>query len=316
MKLLLSSSSFSSSSSSKSFDTRIYNSKNDTAGCLAGILRRILCSGTLPTHPSDHITEETNSVELNLKAQERIPTPGTPGLVARLMGLESLPDIGSDWAQSRRKNLVSRSRSMNSVDGLSGFGDPKLHRRVKSTTSFRHMPEFLELEDEEFFILSFEKKEIRSKEVKCELGCGELNQRRKKKGERVENGKERRKVVSDLNREALQRKRRSSFDKRSDNNKIGNNNSGNVCKDSTVKRHVVSNQVAPSHGLKRSLNKKKKKKTNSQDVKRVEHDHSTSEDSSPVSVLDCGQFLVDPEVPVSGNYNTTLYIVILYQVKL
>ncbi|PON85471.1 hypothetical protein TorRG33x02_187510 [Trema orientale] len=293
---LLSSSSISLSSSSTSFDTRFYKSKSATAGCLAGILRRILCSGTLPTHPSDQTTEETNSVESDSKSREKIQTPGTPGLVARLMGLDSFPEIGSDWAQSRPKNSVSRSRSMNSADRLSGFGDPKKHRRSKSTTSFREMPAFLELENEEFFILSFEnvseRREIRSKEAKREMGFGELRQRVGRKGERAENGVGERRVLSDLNGKEMQR-RRSSFDK----------GTSIPTRNSTVKRHVVSDQVASSNGVKRSSNKKKK---NSQAVKTVlEPNQCTSEDSSPVSVLDCGQFLIDPEAPISEEVSSS-----------
>ncbi|KAK8582253.1 hypothetical protein V6N13_145234 [Hibiscus sabdariffa] len=41
-----------------SFDPKMGTWKSATAGCLTGILRRILCSRTLPTHP----TEEANSV--------------------------------------------------------------------------------------------------------------------------------------------------------------------------------------------------------------------------------------------------------------
>ncbi|XP_062083365.1 uncharacterized protein LOC133789580 [Humulus lupulus] len=302
MKLLLSSSP-SSSLSSTSFDTRVYNSKTaTTAGCIAGILRRILCSGTLPTHPSDQTTEETNSLELDSK----VTTPGTPGLVARLMGLDSLPELGSDWAQLRPKNSVSRSRSMNSADRVPG-SDDSMHRRVKSTTSFREIPAFLELESEEFFILSFEnvseRRGIRSKEAKRGKGFGEAKQRREKKSERVENGEEVRKVLRDLNGKVLQSsRRRSSTTKVNCNNNNGKDST--VTRNSNVKRHVVSDQVELPTVVKPSLNKKKKKNiTNFQGVRTVEEQpdpqQCTSEDASPVSVLDCGQFLIDPEVPIS-----------------
>ncbi|KAM6597389.1 hypothetical protein CsatA_007913 [Cannabis sativa] len=289
MKLFLSSSSSSpslSSSSSTSFDTRIYNSKTAaTAGCIAGILRRILCSGTLPTHPSDQTTEETNFLEFDSKA---ITTPGTPGLVARLMGLDSLPELGSDWTQQRPQNSISRSRSMNSAERVLGLDDSK-HRRVKSTTSFREMPEFLELESEEFFILSFEnvneRKGTRPKEAKRKKGFGELKQRKEKKSEGVENGEEEgRKVLRDLNGKELQnsniRRRRRSTKDNSNNN---------------VKRQVVSDQ-----------NKKKERKENIKKIQGVrtveeqpDHQRCTSEDASPVSVLDCGQFHIDPKIPIS-----------------
>ncbi|OMO84369.1 hypothetical protein CCACVL1_10862 [Corchorus capsularis] len=64
--------------------------KSATAGCLAGILRRILCSHSLPTHPSDHITEAT-SVASSYKKKEFSSVDKidgskvSPGIVARLM---------------------------------------------------------------------------------------------------------------------------------------------------------------------------------------------------------------------------------------
>lgn len=123
-------------------------------------------------------------------------------------------------------------------------------------------------------------------------------------------------VLSDLNGNEMQSRRRrrarSSFDERSSSSNNNNKNKISynekiVIKDSTVtlnvKRHVVSDQVAPSNGVKPSLKKKKKKKTSCSQVVETEaaQDHCTSEDSSPVSVLDCGQFLIDPEVSISGK---------------
>lgn len=333
MKLISSSfsSSSSSSSSTTSFDVNMCNSKSATAGCLAGILRRLLCSGTLPTHPSDHITEETNSVNSSqyLKVQEKILSLESPGLVARLMGLESMPDVDFDCVKSR-PNSVSRSRSMNSTDRLAGYYDSKQqgqhHRRAKSTVSFRETAEFVELGNEEFFILSFENVSKSKKfRPKCEAGCGELRQRRTGKVRKVDNIAEtkkkddqewKRKVLSDLNG------KESCSDKRT--NKVGNNvkvkdskTSSVSTKTSSRKQHFVGSEAVksrtpektdqvylPSNGVKPNLNKNKKKnskkKTNSQAGNLVESE-STSEDSSPVSVLDCGSFLIDPQVPISGN---------------
>lgn len=317
----------SSSSSTTSFDVNMCNSKSATAGCLAGILRRILCSGTLPTHPSDHITEETNSVNSSqyLKVQEKILSLESPGLVARLMGLESMPDVDFDCVKSR-PNSVSRSRSMNSTDRLAGYYDSKQqgqhHRRAKSTVSFRETAEFVELGNEEFFILSFENVSKSNKfRPKCEAGCGELRQRRTGKVRKVNNIAEmkkkddqewKRKVLSDLNG------KESCPDKRT--NKVGNNvkvkdskTSSVSTKTSSRKQHFVGSEAVksrtpektdqvylPSPNLNKNKKKNSKKKTNSQAVNPLESE-STSEDSSPVSVLDCGSFLIDPQVPISGN---------------
>ncbi|KAJ0084815.1 hypothetical protein Patl1_31092 [Pistacia atlantica] len=181
-----------SSSSSASFDPNNNNSNNistsksaTTPGCLAAIVRRILCSKTLP---SDQITNTDTQVgsilcekDLEWKSEDKV----MPSLVARLMGLEGVPNSST--------GKISRSRSMNSLDfeASSGQmeGDDNQHRRVKSSTlSIQEMPTFFEVENEEFFVLSFgntnEDEEKRTRRKKCEMGRGELKQRR---GERCRN---------------------------------------------------------------------------------------------------------------------------------
>lgn len=228
------------------------------------------------------------------RTEEKIESAATPSLVARLMGLESIPDVNLVNGQSTI-NSISRSKSMNSVDRFAGGGDDPMqaqHCKVKSTQSFREMPTFLELENEEFFILSFENeskgKEMRSKGRKGEMGCREGKQKRagksknkenitereaQKKKKQVQEGKNRR-VLKDLNgREILRSRSRSSSDNPS--NKVGNSNG--IIKDSKSASIPTICDV----------------------LKNVESECS-SEDLSPVSVLDCGQFLVDPEAPTSG----------------
>ncbi|TYJ97302.1 transcriptional regulator ATRX-like protein isoform X2 [Cucumis melo var. makuwa] len=170
MKLLPSPSCSSSSSfSSSTFDAHVCNPRAAAAtpSCLSGILRRILCSGSLPTHPTDHITEETSSVKSDDKVlhakdlnviKSTNETKATAGIVARLMGLDSMPEM------KQNHNSLLRSQSMNSVEHLYKYLDNK-HQQVRSTKSFREVPTFLELENEDYFILSFEG-ERKSKEFK------------------------------------------------------------------------------------------------------------------------------------------------------
>ncbi|OIT27530.1 PREDICTED: uncharacterized protein LOC109213819 [Nicotiana attenuata] len=157
---LLSSSSVSTTSSNANYTSKV--------SCISGMLRRLLCSNSLPTHPSDHIslsttyhycdrTKEAEADGLSLKP---------PGVVARLMGLESMPPFSLDHAKASNTRPISRSRSMNSVDLL---------REIKG----RNPPTYLELEDENFFILSFESREIMSKQRKNNFA--ETKQRRKEK---------------------------------------------------------------------------------------------------------------------------------------
>uniref|UniRef100_A0A803KRH5 DUF3741 domain-containing protein n=1 Tax=Chenopodium quinoa TaxID=63459 RepID=A0A803KRH5_CHEQI len=124
------------------------------------VLSRILCSKSLPTHPSDPI-------EINKKQHystiETIVVDGavTPNVVARLMGLDSMPELefSSEFHQ-KFTNSIPRSKSMDSEDFRGETEEMQgQHRRVKTSVSFRETPDFFELEDDDFFILNFDKRE-------------------------------------------------------------------------------------------------------------------------------------------------------------
>lgn len=231
----------SSSPSSSSSASSSYTST--TVRRLAGILRRMLCSRSLPTHPTDHITESVSSIAAACDDK------AAPSVVAKLMGLDSMPSVIIATPTS-----ITRSRSMNSIDYCKGICNDHdrlqaERRRVKGTLSFRDMPmpTFFELEDEDFFVLSFEKgsdhkKEKRLKEKIREKGFGELKQ------------------------------------------------SSDFLEFSTPN---IRKQVS-CHGAKSRKKKKKMKLTN------VELECS-SEESSPVSVLDFDQFIIDHEVTTSAD---------------
>nr|XP_011460959.1 PREDICTED: uncharacterized protein LOC105350503 isoform X2 [Fragaria vesca subsp. vesca] len=282
MKLLSSSesspfSSFSSCSSSTITTTTttfdLTNSKGATNGCIAGILRRILCYGSLPTYPSDHIPEESNSVDKSrhdrhFKSKEKAEeteSSATPSLVARLMGLESVPAA----TLLSISNSISRSRSLNSVDRLSGDHDPIQAHERRRVKSLREMPTFIE--SEEFLVLSFEngseRKERRSKGRKCETGHGELRKKEAGKSRNKENRKER----------GLQKEKQQ----------VQEEKSTRVLKDLNGRE------------MQRSKTSHKPKKETICDVLNNVESDCTSEDLSPVSVLDYGQLLVDNEAPTS-----------------
>nr|KYP76099.1 hypothetical protein KK1_020322 [Cajanus cajan] len=177
----------SSSSSITSLEPTMCTSKSTSSGCLTSILRKILCSDGLPRDQ----TRELDSLDKdqNLKGKQNVETSTTsttittPGIVARLMGLESI-----EMPCGSKPNSLSRSRSMNSVDCLGEFnGMEVLHKRVKSTLSFREPPTFLLHESDKFLVLSFEGKgesrEFKSSGRKREQGCEELKQ--KVRSERV-----------------------------------------------------------------------------------------------------------------------------------
>ena len=116
-------------------------SKTHSFGCISLFLQRLLCSGASSTYPSDQITESPEFFDEPARVRGH-----SPGAVARLMGLESLP-------VTDKTRVVSRSRSVNSDENVKSDDDEiqGKHRRVKSTL------EYVELEDDNFFILSFEK---------------------------------------------------------------------------------------------------------------------------------------------------------------
>ncbi|XP_020216233.1 uncharacterized protein LOC109799971 [Cajanus cajan] len=290
----------SSSSSITSLEPTMCTSKSTSSGCLTSILRKILCSDGLPRDQ----TRELDSLDKdqNLKGKQNVETSTTsttittPGIVARLMGLESI-----EMPCGSKPNSLSRSRSMNSVDCLGEFnGMEVLHKRVKSTLSFREPPTFLLHESDKFLVLSFEGKgesrEFKSSGRKREQGCEELKQKvRSERGELRENKRE--KVCDE--------KVRKLGGKRVSHVSCGNVGSDGKLKEITntmrtskasfekkkgfdyeavkLSQNMKGKEVAV--GEKQKRRRRKKKKTICQTENKVEVD-CKSEDSSPVSVLD------------------------------
>ncbi|KAI3907814.1 hypothetical protein MKW98_027126 [Papaver atlanticum] len=187
MKIFFSlSSSPSTSSTSNSSDTNLSNSQNVTTKCFSSIIRRFLGVGGFRTHPFDCI-KEPNQVQHDddeftlLDEKKKIEAAPTPGLVARLMGLETMPELELTMPEKKKNpESIGRSRSTNSVDFSAKVDrNHRQHRRVKSSLSFLEMPECFELENDEFLLLTFENDEEEHKErVKCDVNKNERLQRR------------------------------------------------------------------------------------------------------------------------------------------
>lgn len=313
MKLSNSSSShayspYSSSTTTPSLDPTMCTSKSTTSGCLTAILRKILCSDGLP---KDQIRELDSSnanlsdKDQNLNAETATATTTTtPGIVARLMGLESI-----EIPCGPKPSSLSRSRSMNSVDYLGECNGMMegMHKRVKSTLSFREGPTFLLHESDKFLVLSFEGGDGESREFKAngrkrEQGCGELKQKvRSERGELRDN-KKREKVCDE----------KVSIDKgKVGKKRVSHVSCGNVGSDGKLreitntqhsskascekKKFFDSEAVKLSQnmkskevvvGEKQKRRKKKKKKTICNAENSKMEIECKSEDSSPVSVLD------------------------------
>nr|DAD28034.1 TPA_asm: hypothetical protein HUJ06_029502 [Nelumbo nucifera] len=328
-------SSSSSSSSTPSFDAKLGNSHNATNGCLSGIFRRLLCSGGLPTRPADHIKEpdciESDHQQQQASKKAEAPTAAIPGIVARLMGLESLPEL--TWVPpGKTADLIGRSRSVNYAGYWPEFDLPRgRHRRVMTSLSFREAPTFLQLENEDFFLLSFqnvrETNEMRFKGRKSNKGFSELEQR---KTEKKENNKEnkRERVAEKRNKtkkEDQESRKRVYNEKKKVERKISDRRTLRKVrisddikipvstpphkKDVYRKPKAVSNskpgsQTKPNNHKEISEKAKftKKKKSESATTPRKIETQCDSENTSPVSVLDLSDFLVDSGTPLSEEW--------------
>ncbi|XP_008789110.2 uncharacterized protein LOC103706690 [Phoenix dactylifera] len=121
------------------------------AGCLSGILRRFLC-GSLRGNACRE-GEEGHGIDAAFGREwkaEREMMP-SPGIVARLMGLESTP-----VHPCAASELVGRSRSANSLESWPGFLSERSHSpQFRTPQSFREAPTYLRQENDDFLLLSF-----------------------------------------------------------------------------------------------------------------------------------------------------------------
>ncbi|CAL1378737.1 unnamed protein product [Linum trigynum] len=167
---------------------------SNESGCFSAVVRLLLCKGHLQTHPSDPIPDpilHTNRScfippkDLYFDCQHvgsdgtRIPPAAPPGIVARLMGLDSLPPAttSSNWRRSSAaaRHSVSRSRSVNFVDYLLhlDLSSPSpssnaQHRRVRTSASFRE--EILAAQDHPDFFLLYLEDTNKAEKPKARIG--------------------------------------------------------------------------------------------------------------------------------------------------
>lgn len=217
-----------------------------------------------------------------METEEKVgDNTANPGIVARLMGLESMPQ--NDSAKNQMTpNRIARCRSMNYDSWRENEGQ---NRHVKTSLSFRELPTFLELENDDFFVLSFESevesKEIRSKATRSELGSRKLV----KRGERSKRKCGRRGLPGpeDKDKENQEPNKVVSIDKA--NRRIDQN---------------VATQLKPVT-LRENCSGRIQRKENEECIsasKKVETE-CDSKNSSPVSVLDFSEPIIDPQVPTS-----------------
>ncbi|KAK8600015.1 hypothetical protein V6N13_060186 [Hibiscus sabdariffa] len=165
------------------------NTKRSSSGCFSSVLRRILCSGTPQTHPSDHIVG-LNTIDKVAKVQVPVPASESgPGIVARLMGLDSLPENNN---KGKISGPVTRSRSVNFMDYMLEFDlTQATHRRVKTSSSFREVlpqgPQLFQHNQKQEFLVVYLDNEVKSNEAaafeprKSEKGDGSCTDQAKQK---------------------------------------------------------------------------------------------------------------------------------------
>ncbi|XP_020578266.1 uncharacterized protein LOC110023283 [Phalaenopsis equestris] len=131
--------------------------RREASGCITGVLQRILCRNLRERRFAD---EEEQVVGLRKeergKSEAGAPASSSPGVVARLMGLESLPAFPYSQPEA-----ISRTRSANSAEPWKGsgiLGEQKCGiagSELRKSQSFREVRSYLRKESEEFLVLSF-----------------------------------------------------------------------------------------------------------------------------------------------------------------
>ncbi|ESQ40074.1 hypothetical protein EUTSA_v10016075mg [Eutrema salsugineum] len=146
---------------------------NPKTGCLTAVVRRLLCSGSQQTHPSDNILDSDETLQLLIPYEEieepkkeikietgsqtenddvSLHTPPPPNVVAKLMGLDNpLPGSNRFRYFDDSGSAVTRSKSVNFMDYiLRGHEEEEEEeeedkdghrrcRRVKASVSFREI---------------------------------------------------------------------------------------------------------------------------------------------------------------------------------
>ncbi|KAI4328697.1 hypothetical protein L6164_021032 [Bauhinia variegata] len=161
--------------------------ENAKSRCFSGFVRVLLCAGSEkspPVHPSDYIAAESKETGLlHCSKDAREGKAANPGVVARLMGLDSLPN--SNWvSKGATPGSVPRSKSVNFMDYLLEFDlNQSSHRRVKTSASFREVPTLFEQKNHDLMVLYWDNEskdhDFGSRLRKSELGFGESKQRKK-----------------------------------------------------------------------------------------------------------------------------------------
>ncbi|KAH0895427.1 uncharacterized protein LOC103850422 [Brassica rapa] len=139
---------------------------NPKTGCLTAVVRRLLCSGSQQTHPSDNILDSDETLQLlstyeeieepkketkteTQTQEDDVSPPPPPNVVAKLMGLDD-PAPGSNRFRyfDDSGSAVARSKSVNFMDYILRVKEEEEEdekdghltcRRVRASVSFREI---------------------------------------------------------------------------------------------------------------------------------------------------------------------------------
>ncbi|CAL9165774.1 unnamed protein product, partial [Musa hybrid cultivar] len=133
------------------------NSDAAGVGCLSGVVRRLLCASLRSNVHGDCSADEgvgsgSLGIEWIAMQKKKKKPPATPCIVARLMGLDSMPVF------PYTPPMVTRSRSTNSVESWPGFLCSERSSgaaQIRTPSSFREAPTYLRQENDDFLVMSF-----------------------------------------------------------------------------------------------------------------------------------------------------------------
>lgn len=294
----------------------VSNIQNADSGCFKGLLRRLLCQGSLQTHPSDQIIPEPKKPDefKDLKPEAKIEPSGAPGLVARLMGLDSLPE--AKWVpKGRAPESVTRSRSVNFMEYLLelNVGQAHQHRRVRTSVSFREVPTMSQQQNQDLFVLYLDEEDEKNIGLKVRKGKASVDSggMKKKKEEKTRNKKKENEGTSEKVSKFIDEPRRVSV-KRSA--KIKNckgakdfgvalpaKRCGNKESEAALKKKKKG-PVKPMHQKEVPAKGKIRNKSKNQLViEEVKPAECSTESSSPVSVLDVNDFSIFDDTQLSDE---------------
>ncbi|KAL9315326.1 hypothetical protein ACSQ67_016327 [Phaseolus vulgaris] len=283
-------------------------------GCFSDFFHLLFCAEngnrSLMQPNSNPITKPYASEVVHVHNKDAMLNATKPGVVARLMGLDSLPSTNL-VSNTNTLDSVPRSRSVNFVDYLLKFDTSQAnHHQVKTSASFREVPAPFHHKSQNHDHVVFywdsgsEDHKVESLSRIQEMGLEESRQRRKQ-------GIKNKEIVGvTKERNLTKRKKFSKFENEprvvplKHGSKVRNHNEAKVwapvsaCSKSCGNRRkggrspsgLRTTSTLPNKQKKVPSEPKRSKNTRKQQSKKKIETECSSENFSPISVLDDNDF--------------------------